>query len=941
MDTLSLVSLTSQGTTLVEGVDYNITSTNSYAGSLYIEGVFDLNSSTLQGLTPTSLQPGSYTFTAKVSDGKISSQANTTLLVKANSAPVINAMYLVDGSYNYYYENYAIPVGDYTVNYYVYDLDGDPVTKTITVDNNAYNGGSVHFSKGDHNVTISASDDGGLTSTKETHFYVGNHAPVINSAGATSYLIDVKSSANSFKLYAYVTDAENDALTVSALDDANVTYTLTKVGNYGSKYVSDSITLSDVNMTETKVPNHYTIIANDGESNSTAAVVTVESYAANQPPLFTTALIDQQVNVNEAQEFTCVAEDPEGTDITYSWKLNGVDLQESGTTLSKTFTATGTNRLSCIATDADNKSATSSATILVVNPTQAGVLTLHAKYKGLLVSLHDANFKVTTKKYTDANGDVSFNVTGDRTTFSITAWPGMEIYKDLTMDMIKPGIIYAAQSACDNNTSTECTTADWCALMSAKTIPTWVWDAEIDNGAGGKPTAASIDANSDGTITQDELYAAALANFDTNGGNGDGHLSYEELAKGIGFSDGKYTIEDVYANVPVREYYNMTLEALNQFHGGYEYEFGGGCQGGLAFNSKLSIDYSSLVAPTVTNAGNKDVYVNGSGWGSVYNKALDENNTVTVDVHSSRPAKNGKYTYLVQERESGASEYNFYLLPDQTKAQMEANITLNAKDFKAADKNVSFVNNETTYVSLQPSYQGLELWGTEVYVDDQDGNFLTYTRKYYTHTGIYYGIITNGSQHDNNYESYKYYGDGTLHDSYDASNYPSLDVAFTLNATDKTWTLSGNDMSKLNNVGSYFSAGVNKDENGTTVTHDFELSVYWTVAPSQSPQMVLKDIVPSEAFADANASIDEVNGWSDFGADAEEFKGITSENDFINRVAGSNAAPQSGDTLYENGMRGVRVGSANAEYSSATAEASKKAPYRSSIFKLRLIPSGK
>ena len=934
-DSLSLVSLASQGTTLVEGVDYNVTYTSSYAGNLYVRGIFDLNSTTLQGLSPSSLQQGNYTFTARVSDGKLSGQTSRTLNVAANSAPVIYSLYLVDSGYNYYYENSAIPTGDYSLNYYVYDRDGDTVTKTMTIDDVAYTpGSSVTLSAGDHNVTIAA-DDGALTSTKETHIYVGNHAPLISSAGATSYLIDINKN-ETFKLFAYVNDAENDALTVTALDDANVTHALTKVGSYGTKYVSAPITL-----TQAKAANNYTIVANDGEDNSTAAVVSVESIASNQPPVFTTALTDRQANVNEAQDFECVAEDPEGTFVTYAWKVNGKERSETGTTFSRTFTTTGSNTVSCIATDEDGESSTSTASVLVVDPNQSGTLTVHAKYQGLIVALHGADYNITQKTFTDANGDAAFNVTGDRTTFSITAWPGMEIGKKLTMDMIKPEIVYEARSNCEGNTSTECTNADWCALMSADSIPTWVWDAEIDE-SGSKPAAADIDKNpQDGSISQDELYAAAKAKFDAEGGNNDGKLTYQELLAGIsgGENNSRSTVEDVYANVPVREYY-LTLDQFNgDNYGGYQdapYYYDE-CQEDVSFPSLLTVDYTSTLSTAASSSTNKDVSVSGSGYGSVYNQALDENNSVTVHMYTYSAGANGKFTYLVKERDNGAPEYHFYLLNDKTKAEMEANVTIAASDFGAADTNVSFVNSDNMSVYVNARYQKIYL-DNSVYVDDGDNNNQTYTRKFFTHDGIEYGISTHGYDNDsgNNYSTYNYYGDGTLQSNYNVANYPALDVAFTVNPNDYTWTLTGNDMSKLNTVGSYFYANSSSDVNGTTIYNRFTISTYWTVAPSQSPQVTLEDIVPSEAYADVNESVNGENAYTDFGVDAEEFKGQT-ESSLLDLVAGSNSTPYAGETLYESGSREVNK-NAYFEYSSSEAT---NAHRHSSMFKLRLIPSSK
>ncbi len=930
-DTMNLVSLAVGSTTLVKGVDYNITYTSSYPGSLYIRGIFDLNSTTMQGITPTSLAAGQYIFKARVSDGKLSTLATTNLTVAANSAPTINGLYLINNDNGrYYYKNSAIPNGDYKVNYYVYDRDGDSVTKTMKIDDADYTPGAVvKLTKGDHNITISA-DDGALTSTKEDHIYVGNHAPVIRSAGATSYLVDIN-KGDTFKLFAYVSDKENNPLTVVAVDDNNVTHTLSRVGSYGTKYQSAEITLTQV-----KAQNNFTITASDADSNSTSVVVSVESIAANQPPVFTKELSDTQVNVNTAQTFECEATDPEGTLVTYTWALNDVNLTESGTTLNKTFTSTGSNHLSCTATDADGKSSTSTASVLVTDPSVSGTLTVHTQYQGLVVAVHNStDFKITTKKLTDANGVASFAVQGDRATFSVTAWPGMEVHKVLLMDMVKPNMVYAARNSCENNSSTECVNADWCAIMTADNIPNWVWDSEVDED-GTKPAASVVDTNGDGSVSQDELYSGALTVLDANS---DGKLTYAEVQD----DNSRYTSEEIFANVPVRDYYIFldTFGDGGEGYGAYDapqyYDYGI-CQDDESFTSQLTLDYSSVFAPTATSTRKRDVGVHGSGYGYAYNTDVDANDEINVSVTTYHAGDNGKFTYLITEKEDSASEYNYYLLNDKTKAEMEANVTVDVSQFGSADTNVSFIRENNSYISLDTRYQGIYM-NNVVYRDDQDGNDLTQTRGYFTHSGFIYYIET--SKHDNSgnsYGTYNYYGDGTLQSTYNVASYPFLDVAFTFNTNDNSWTLSGNDMSKLSTVGSYYYASSNVDDgNGSTVYNNLYIGINWTVAPSQMPAVELQDVVPSEAYADANASVSGDNFYDDISLDAEEFKGMT-ESALLDLVAGSSSSAYSGEDLWNNGVRTVYSYGYEGEVSATSAEAHKQKRAHS-IFKIKLNAS--
>ena len=930
-DTLTLNSLKLDTTTLVKGIDYNVTYTSSYAGHLYIRGILDLNSSTVSAITPHSLDAGTYILSAEVSDGKLATTATRSFNVSQNRAPIIGSLYLYNSSTNrYYYANSAIPVASYQVSSYAYDPDGDVVTKTIKVDGaEPADINNVDLAKGDHNITVEATD-GTLTSTKSTIIYVGNHAPVISSAGATSYLIDIN-RGDTFKLFVYANDAENSPLTVTATDDANVTHTLSRVSSYGSKYESNAITLTDV-----KAQNNFTIVANDGEDNSTSTTVSVESIAANQIPIFTKELSDAQVNINEEQTFECEATDPEGTHVSYVWALNDVNLSESGTTYTKTFTSTGANSVSCTAIDADGKSANSTASILVVDPSVSSTFTVHARYEGLIVTTHNpSNYKVTNKKFTDANGDATFTVTGDRVTFGLTAWPDMEIHKNLMMDLTKPGMIDSARyNTCEGNTSTECTTADWCAMMEADEIQNWVWDADVDED-GTKPPAADVDTNNDGKISSSELYTAALAVLDAQEGNNDGKLSYAEVRNGEQFN--RSVNMEIYANVPAREYYlylNPFDEEYDQYQkGGYD-----NCAEHINFNSIFTIDYTSILSATTSESSSKDVYVSGSGYGSVYNTDIDANNEINVSTYTYYPGSNGKFTYLVKEKNHSAREYNYYLLNDKTQAEMEANVTIDASQFVAADKNVSFVkqnNNESFY--LYAIYNGIYM-DNSVYRDDQDGNDLTQTRGYFTDSGFIYYFETDKYTPTGYSETYNYYGDNSLQNSYNIADYPFLDVTFNLNSNDKSWTLSGNDMSKLSVVSSNYHANSSKDDDNGTIYHNLSIITNWTIAPSQMPSVVLQDIVPSEAFADANATVSGDNFYDGVSLDAEEFKGMT-ETSLLDLVAGNGSTAYSGEGLWDGGVRSVSAYSDyGPELSSASTE-TQKTKKAHSIFTIKLNAS--
>ena len=868
-DTISLKSLSLNGIDLQKDVDYKITYRYAYNGYLRVAGELDLNSTTMQGINPTSLKAGDYTIKADVTDGKLSTSAIRTFTSHANSAPIIDSVSIQDNDYHNYYINSAIPKGTYKIDFYAFDIDGDSITKTMKIDNNDYTPSDDYdLTAGDHNITAIATDENGKVATKEYSIYVGNHAPEIKSAGATRTIVDINKH-EAFRLFALASDRDNDALTVTATDENNNTYTLEKVSSYGTKYQS-----KDIVLTAAKDVNRFTIVASDGDKNSTAMSVTVQSIAANQPPVFTKELVDQQVNVNTEVTLICEANDPEKTLVTYAWSLNGVDVSNSTTTYKHTFSSTGSNIVECTATDEDGKSSISSASILVIDPDVSGRLTVDAKYEGLIVSVHNSlDYNITQEKFTDANGIADFTVQGDRITFSITAWSDMEVHKKLLMDITKTEMLEGAFYSCENNSSKECKEADWCTILKAETIPNWVWDA----GSGEEEKASDIDTDSDGVISADELYTAALQELDANG---DGKLSYAEVNSNDDNEKYNRVLQNVYANVPARKY-SIKLAHLG-INPWVENEMCRDDDEDKSFTTYLTFDYSA-----VDSNDTKDIFISGSNYASRYNATTDSNNTISVGLSWSRKGDNDKYSYLLKTKDHNASEYHFYMLNDKTKADLDANITVDVAKFVPADKNVTFTKEkESQQISLSTQYQGLYMANEAT--NSQYTNDTSYSVNYYTHSGFVYTITTSDS-HDNNwYWTYNYYKETTLNDTYDISDYPTLDVRFSVNNSDETWTFSGNDRSKVNLLASQYSAySTTTDEKTEERTNNhLNISVVWTVAPSQMPKVALQNIVPQEVFADANATVTGDNFNDNMSLEAYEYKGAT-EDLILNALTGN------------------------------------------------------
>ncbi len=863
-DKMTLTSLKRNGVTLVKDTDYTITSTYSYEGYLYIQGVLDVNGSAV----------GTYTLTAEVTDGKLSTVKSTTFEIAANHAPVISSIYLINATTGqYYYESSAIPAGDYSVSAYAYDIDGDTITKITTIDGNVVNGVTA-LAQGDHNITVTASDDSMATATRSIKVFVGNHPPVINSSGATKYLIDINTD-ETFKLFAYVTDAEYNPVTVTATDANATVYTLTRLNSYDTKYSSEAIKLTAV-----KAANTYTIVANDGFSNSKAATVTVESIASNQVPIFDVALTNVTVNVNTAHTFTCEAHDPEGTAISYEWKLGGIIQAATGTTFTHTFTATGTYSLVCKATDADGKLNTSSATVLVINPTVAGTLSVHTGYQGLIVSRHDlSTYALLEEKVTDSSGNASFAVTGDRTTFAISAWPGMEINAALLMEMLKPELEYQAQSACYSNTTvTECATADWCAMSQTDTIADWVWDITraVDDT---RPLAALVDTDKNGYISATELYNGAVLVL----GDKLAPLTWSEIN-----AQTKLVYMDIFANVPVREYYIGFSPMSNNE---YEYEY---VQTEMCMNS---FDVNVTVTGLTPNTSH-ELQASGSAYGSLYNISSDANGSITLPVYVYYPGADGKYTILLKGKESTETAWNYNILKSKTQAELEAGITLSKNIFAPTDTDVTITNSATDRIeSILAWSNGLSVSAGEIPYLDYNASgvaqFFTDASFSYSLVGNKYYTVDDTTIVKNHY---KYYTMDILGSTYSAVDYPQLavDVTFDKNGN---WQLSGADMPALNIVG--FEYRKYAYDSNTSTSMNLSINMNWTVAPNTMPDINITAIAPSALVSDITA-IEAGIGQSSVTLSAVDFKGINDETSLLDAFAGANA-----QDYYDIGMRQV------------------------------------
>jgi hypothetical protein len=861
-DNLTLSSLKLNGTVLDEMVDYTPSYKSGLSGSFYMDATLELNSATIKAITPD-ITKGSFTLEATLSDGKLSATSSRAFEVVENSAPEITSVYFVNvDTGGLYYQDAAIPVGEYNVYAVIHDNDGDPFIKTIKVDRTDVSG-SVSLGIGNHTISVTATEDTSeaLSSSRDFNIYIGNHAPVLSNVLAVPNRVDIKKH-ETFVIHALATDIDGDSLTLSARDENGTTYGFTK-NPYNSEYISEAITINSV-----KKDNQFVVIANDGDKNSTEVTVSVESYASNLPPVFDKELSDRTVEVNTQQTFECNATDPEGTEVTYSWKIDDVTDSETSTVLTHTFTTTGAHYVSCTATDSDlsdPKSATSMATILVTNPAAAGTLVVHTGYEGVKVTRHDTStFALLEEKETDSSGNATFSVTGDRTTFAVTGWSGMSLHKKMLMEIIKQEIEMDARNICTANASaaSECATVDWCSMYDTDTIATWVWQLSADNDSDNNMIASSMDTNSDGVIDSSELYTALLSNVDANH---DGKISFAEIDE-----EGVRVNVQAYVNVPVRDYYINFSASFDRhaYDTGSEYEWM--CSEDTNFDANMTIHYASV------DTSSKTAGASGSGYGWA-NGTLSPSGDLNVTLNVWQKDSDDKYSFLLREKNDGASQYNYLLVAGKTQAELEAGVTVQASDFATSDTNVSLIEVNASSFGINTMYKGVMLSASD------SGLYPGRSAMFYTNpafTYLYYG--NDYSVANVNKLHYGYYGDTTLNTSYDPRDYPFLDVDISFDKTGQ-WSISGSDMGKLNRT-SYRYENYVYDAN-TSTDSSINVTLNWTIAPTRMPSVNILDVMPDGIKDDVRYVLGLSNGYSE-SLYAEEIKGLN-ETQYIDLIAGS------------------------------------------------------
>jgi VCBS repeat-containing protein len=189
-DTIRLVSLTLNGTPLVEGTHYEVTQRSSGNSYDYFYATLDLEHEDISGITAieaASLSAGNYTLVATYSDSiaTTSGVGEAGLVVEANQAPVINGIYLQSETEGYININSEISAGTYNISAYAYDSNGDAIVLTYRLDSNATadTNNTVVLTDGEHTITVIATEVDGTNPLSDQESFtvvVGDRSPSVD-----------------------------------------------------------------------------------------------------------------------------------------------------------------------------------------------------------------------------------------------------------------------------------------------------------------------------------------------------------------------------------------------------------------------------------------------------------------------------------------------------------------------------------------------------------------------------------------------------------------------------------------------------------------------------------------------------------------------------------------------------------------------------------------
>ena len=332
---------------------------DSYTLSYSINGNNEGN-----GTTPVALD-GDYNITVTAIDKNNNSSSKSFTVHTGNHVPEISSF----GTTN----SFVNPDKTFKLYAYVYDSDYDSLTvKATAVNGKEYNLTKI-YSYYYKSADINISDVVDANKTAVFSIYAFDGEDNSSSVSVTvlqnkTPLVDLNSTATDLNtstplvLDQFTDTTLNFTCNASDPEGTYLYYNWYIDGSYAYGY------LSTFTKTFTSEGNHtITCEVTDRDGASASDDMNV-SITRNDPPVFDTPLADMSVYQGTTQTLTCLAHDPEARgSVSYAWTFNGKTQpdEDNQTSVDFTFTKLGVNYVSCIATDADGMSATSSAVVTV------------------------------------------------------------------------------------------------------------------------------------------------------------------------------------------------------------------------------------------------------------------------------------------------------------------------------------------------------------------------------------------------------------------------------------------------------------------------------------------------------------------------------------------------------------------------------------------------
>jgi len=209
-------------------------------------------------------------------------------------------------------------------------------------------------------VEVNDSRDGIATDQLTIEVLAPNNPPVIESLTAE---------------WERVEKASNTPITCIALDPDGdeLSYTWAAFGGTISGEGSTAI------WTAPNVPGTYTIRieVNDGRDSIVTEQLTIEVLAPNHPPIISSLIAnnESEINLGDSFQIECIASDPDGDELSYTWAAFGSTLSGEGPVVSWTAPdVPGTYTISVEVSDGRDGIATEQLTIDVLTPNSPPVI---------------------------------------------------------------------------------------------------------------------------------------------------------------------------------------------------------------------------------------------------------------------------------------------------------------------------------------------------------------------------------------------------------------------------------------------------------------------------------------------------------------------------------------------------------------------------------------